>query len=105
MRDYQLGLFFTRYSCGKFWVPVAFQVVRCQFFGLYLRWTLCGVSICGSALYFVRTISAFVSRTRLSSWSGCALEGMGNVVLVFLLWVCCFPTLCVYNGTGTYLFL
>ena len=37
------------------------RIVRCQFFGLYLRWTLCCVPICGSALYFVFrvTISAF----------------------------------------------
>jgi len=51
------------------------RIVRCQFFGLYPRWTLCGVPICGSALYFVFrvTISAFISRIHLCSWSVCAL--------------------------------
>jgi len=47
------------------------RIVRCQFFGLYLRWTFCSVPIYGSALYFVFrvTISAFVSRIRLRLWS------------------------------------
>ena len=57
MCDYQLV------SCSsygspvvKFWVPVLFQVVRCQFFGRYLRWNFCAV--CPHAV--LRCVSSFV---------------------------------------------